>query len=175
MSPGRGEPGVIRSLYHTVHTVFVPGATESHDAQIHREPYGTYSGDYPKPVVWVQFPLRPLLVREAVAKAAWRTSVRPFKDHTMSKQLQEALNSANNKWVQYEQEYILPCFDLAKESGIDLRDEVSKNAGTNCVVLLVKLLQAQVKQRDEVIEQLQKDLIQSKDDLEPLHEHFRDD
>ena len=89
------------------------------------------------------------------------------------KKLREALNIANNKWVVYEQEYILPCFDLAKASGIDLRKELEKNRGTNCVVLLVKLLQAQ-------IERLQQEIIQSKpapdlSDFEGTFKHFDDE
>lgn len=47
-----------------------------------------------------------------------------------------------DKWQHYEQEYILPCFELAKKSGIDLHQEVKKNPGKNCVILLVELLQA---------------------------------
>jgi hypothetical protein len=46
------------------------------------------------------------------------------------------------KWQDYERNYILPCFKWAEESGLDLRDAVTKNAGMNCVEILVKWLQA---------------------------------
>jgi len=48
------------------------------------------------------------------------------------------------KWWNYEQEYILPCFKWAKESGIDLAEEIVKNPGHNCVEILVKQLQARL-------------------------------
>ena len=50
------------------------------------------------------------------------------------------------KWWEYEQKYILPCFQFAEESGIDLHAEVRNSPGTNCVVLLVRALQAQARE-----------------------------
>jgi hypothetical protein len=44
------------------------------------------------------------------------------------------------KWKEYEREYILPCFTWAKEYGIDLEKLVRDNAGHNCVELLVQEL-----------------------------------
>lgn len=61
-------------------------------------------------------------------------------------ELEKALGIANFKWVEYEQEYILPCFKLAEESGIDLRKlMISEQAGTNCVITLIKELQKRAK------------------------------
>lgn len=34
--------------------------------------------------------------------------------------LREELTAANKKWQDYERDYILPCFEWAKESGLDL-------------------------------------------------------
>jgi hypothetical protein len=43
----------------------------------------------------------------------------------------------------YEREYVLPCFEWAKEVGYDLQQAVYDNPGHNCVELLVKWLIAQ--------------------------------
>ncbi len=56
------------------------------------------------------------------------------------KTLEEQVIYHKHKWIQYEQEYILPCFKWAKEAGIDLKNLVSKNPGHNCVELLIKEL-----------------------------------
>jgi RNase P subunit RPR2 len=45
------------------------------------------------------------------------------------------------KWQVYEREYILPCFDLAAKSDIDLPKLIKDNPGKNCVILLVEALQ----------------------------------
>ena len=42
------------------------------------------------------------------------------------------------KWREYERDYILPCFQWANEYGIDLRKLVRDNPGKNCVELLVR-------------------------------------
>jgi hypothetical protein len=52
---------------------------------------------------------------------------------------------AENKWRDYEHDYILPCFKLAEAAGIDLPALVREGGG-NCVVKLVREL---TKQRDE--------------------------
>lgn len=54
--------------------------------------------------------------------------------------LTEQLIEANKKWQTYEQEYILPVFNLMEEVGYDLRELVKKNPGQNCVILAVKTL-----------------------------------
>lgn len=45
-----------------------------------------------------------------------------------------------SKWIRYEQQYILPCFEKAKELGINLQQLVMDNPGKNCVELLVETL-----------------------------------
>ena len=53
------------------------------------------------------------------------------------------------KWQNYEHDYILPCFDMAKKLGIDLKQEVSDNPGKNCVELLfLRLSERLSKQMD---------------------------
>lgn len=46
---------------------------------------------------------------------------------------------ATKKWQTYEREYILPCFEWAKDEGRDLQQEVLNNPGKNCVELFFKL------------------------------------
>lgn len=58
------------------------------------------------------------------------------------------LNTVRN----YEQEYILPCFKWATEAGLDLRKAISKNAGHNCVEILIKWLMSKSKEYSEVID-----------------------
>jgi hypothetical protein len=40
---------------------------------------------------------------------------------------------AEQKWQEYERDYILPCFKWADEMGFDLQEAVLKNPGHNCV------------------------------------------
>jgi hypothetical protein len=54
--------------------------------------------------------------------------------------LKAKLGEANKKWTVYEQEYILPVFDLMQEAGVDLRALVKENPGQNCVILAIKRL-----------------------------------
>jgi RNase P subunit RPR2 len=63
--------------------------------------------------------------------------------------LRHSLGEATRKWQQYENEYILPCFEMAKESAIDLHKMVRDLAGNNCVILLVKALQSEIKRLKE--------------------------
>lgn len=58
--------------------------------------------------------------------------------------LKSELSTANGKWMYQEQEYILPVFDLMTEAGFDLRELVSENAGTNCVILAIKKLCSEI-------------------------------
>lgn len=57
------------------------------------------------------------------------------------------INYHMNKWMQYEREFILPCFDLADNVDIDLRKLVREHAGKNCVVTLVEELISRLKQQ----------------------------
>lgn len=61
-------------------------------------------------------------------------------------ELAEELAIANKKWIQYEQEYILPCFGWAQEEGIDLRQLVKDNPGKNCVRLLIEELRSKLEE-----------------------------
>jgi hypothetical protein len=61
--------------------------------------------------------------------------------------LRKSLAAATAKWMVYEQEYILPCFDMATRCGIDLRGLLRENPGKNCVILLVERLRAEVEVR----------------------------
>jgi hypothetical protein len=49
-------------------------------------------------------------------------------------------DAATKKWQEYERDYILPCFQWAKELGIDLEQRVLANPGHNCVETLVSIL-----------------------------------
>ena len=49
-----------------------------------------------------------------------------------------------SKWTDYEQGYILPCFDMAAADGIDLRALVRDNPGNNCVMLYIRALRERI-------------------------------
>jgi len=55
--------------------------------------------------------------------------------HVMNKESRQH----KEKWMMYEKEYILPCFDLADEVGINLHALV-REANGNCVIRLIKEL-----------------------------------
>lgn len=52
----------------------------------------------------------------------------------------EKISYHKKKRIQYQQEYVLPCFELAKAEGIDLNQLVKDNPGKNCVRLLIERL-----------------------------------
>jgi hypothetical protein len=54
--------------------------------------------------------------------------------------LRSERDAATDKWHEYERDYILPCFQWAKELGIDLEQMVLDNPGRNCVEILVSTL-----------------------------------
>lgn len=60
-----------------------------------------------------------------------------------------------NKWENYERDYILPCFDWAKEEGIDLQKLVHENPGKNCVQLLVEELRKEIARLKNAIQKSQ--------------------
>lgn len=66
---------------------------------------------------------------------AWNDLVKSVKE------LQVESKGHRDKWWRYEQEYILPCFDIAKARGINLEQLVKDNPGKNCVILLIEALQ----------------------------------
>jgi len=57
--------------------------------------------------------------------------------------LQTEIARLNEKIAKYEQQFILICFDMAKEDGLDLRILVAESSGENCVQVYVKALRAQ--------------------------------
>lgn len=64
--------------------------------------------------------------------------------HELSKDIDnistEMTSLIKEKMLQYEKEYILPCFKWAEEDGIDLHQLVRENPGHNCVELYVQEL-----------------------------------
>jgi hypothetical protein len=56
----------------------------------------------------------------------------------------ELANEHLKKWRDYENDYILPCFEWAKELGWDLEKMVTDNPGHNCVELLVEQLRLEL-------------------------------
>jgi len=56
------------------------------------------------------------------------------------KQIKTAKAIDAKKWRTYERDYVLPCFEWAKEAGLDLKQLVRDNPGHNCTELLVKTL-----------------------------------
>lgn len=58
------------------------------------------------------------------------------------------LAAASKKWLDYELEYILPCFRWAKECGIDLPALVAEAKG-NCVARLVGALREKLQAATE--------------------------
>jgi len=52
----------------------------------------------------------------------------------------EKWQEERKKWQEYEREYVLPCFQWARELGFDLERMVIDNPGHNCVELLVSTL-----------------------------------
>lgn len=54
--------------------------------------------------------------------------------------LQRDLDSSRRRYREYEEKYILPCFEWAKEIGYDLQEAVYRNPGRNCVELFVNHL-----------------------------------
>ena len=75
------------------------------------------------------------------------------------------------KWMDYERDFILPCFDLATSAGIDLHALVMQGGG-NCVVKLVREL---TRQRDAAQRQLTRALPDHQVVIDFLCENFRDD
>jgi hypothetical protein len=45
-----------------------------------------------------------------------------------------------DKWMDYEREHVLPCFEVAKSIGFDLPKAVDANPGKNCTTLLIEHL-----------------------------------
>jgi len=54
--------------------------------------------------------------------------------------LSRKLAAATDKWRNYEDNYILPCFSWAKAAGLDLNALVRQHAGRNCVDVLISTL-----------------------------------
>ena len=77
------------------------------------------------------FPINPLICQEAADAI---------------EQLANDKVAAIKKWCVYEQEYILPCFQWAEESDIDLPGLVRAKPGKNCVQLLVEELTVQLRE-----------------------------
>ena len=73
----------------------------------------------------------------------------PFSSRTMDvvsyADARAEIERHEEKWQNYEQNYILPCFKWATEQGIDLHKLVRDNAGKNCIQLLVEALVAKGK------------------------------
>ncbi len=68
---------------------------------------------------------------------------------------EEMDNYHKRRWIVYEQEYILPCFEWAKEIGIDLRQLVADNPGRNCVNVLVHTLIERIKDNERSLQDYQ--------------------
>ena len=73
----------------------------------------------------------------------------PYHESTID-QLRRENVRLDDKWRDYEENYILPCFAWARDAGIDLPTLVSEAKG-NCVERLVQTLRAQ---RDEARKRL---------------------
>jgi hypothetical protein len=63
------------------------------------------------------------------------------------------LKRANDKWINYETNYILPCFKWAEEMDIDLQALV-RQADGNCVAQLVHTLRERVESQATELERL---------------------
>lgn len=57
-----------------------------------------------------------------------------------NQQLTAQVQYHKERWTNYEQNYILPCFKWAEERGIDLHALVRDHPGKNCVELLINAI-----------------------------------
>jgi hypothetical protein len=65
-------------------------------------------------------------------------------ERTAVQRLFATIDHHRSKWQEYENEYILPCFQWARELGIDLEWMVRDKPGHNCVELLVSTLRKRI-------------------------------
>lgn len=79
--------------------------------------------------------------------------------------LEKKFGEATQRWRLYENEFILPCFELAKKSGIDLHQLVIDKAGKNCVILLVEALQEIIETQQQQIKAQQMKIVNLENDL----------
>ena len=100
--------------------------------------WDTYSGDgYPEDNLKKRAPV-PSAEQPTLGEQLQEAYDKGFSDGFDTKAAEQ--NYDEQKWREYERDYILPCFHWAKEDGIDLESLVKANPSRNCVELYVNAL-----------------------------------
>lgn len=100
-------------------------------------------------------PLRDYEERDWRVFAFAKTREGSVWERTGVQRLFATIDHHRSKWQEYEREYILPCFQWARELGFDLERMVIDNPGHNCVELLVSTLRKRLAPEPDAADSVQ--------------------